>query len=165
VSFNRVRSNIKVKEYAACGVPWLASPIGPYRDLGEQQGGRLVPDFGWVDALADVVTDDRARETLAERAAAWGRTQTVAGNVGEWEAVFAEAAERAGRSVSVSLAGRDASASAGVGAGGAGRGRTIVPRPIAAPEPTAADGAGGSTAADGASAKPRRGLFRRRAAR
>jgi glycosyltransferase involved in cell wall biosynthesis len=165
VSFNRVRSNIKVKEYAACGVPWLASPIGPYRDLGEQQGGRLVPDFGWVDALADVVTDDRARETLAERAAAWGRTQTVARNVGEWEAVFAEAAERAGRSVSVSLAGRDASASAGVGAGGAGRGRTIVPRPIAAPEPTAADGAGGSTAADGASAKPRRGLFRRRAAR
>jgi hypothetical protein len=78
--------------------------------------------------------------------------------VGEWEAVFAEAAERAGRTVSVSLPGRDAPAAAGVGASGAGRGRMIVPRPIAAAEPPPAAG-------DGAPAKPRRGLFRRRAAR
>ena len=89
VSFNRVRSNIKVKEYAAAGVPWLASPIGPYKGLGDEQGGRLVPDYGWAEALTDLVTDAPARAALAERAAAWGRTQTVENNVGEWEAVFA----------------------------------------------------------------------------
>ena len=72
VSFNRVRSNIKVKEYAAGGVPWLASPIGPYKDLGEQQGGRLVVDYGWAEALTDLVTDHAARASLAERSAAWG---------------------------------------------------------------------------------------------
>jgi len=156
VSFNRVRSNIKVKEYAAAGVPWLASPIGPYKDLGEQQGGRLVADYGWAEALAELVTDDTARAALAERAAAWGRSQTVHANVGEWEAVFAEAAERAGRTVSVSLAGREAPA-ASAPAGGA-RPRTIVPRPIA---PAQADG----DAAQGSGGRPRRGLFRRRAAR
>jgi glycosyltransferase involved in cell wall biosynthesis len=156
VSFNRVRSNIKVKEYAAGGVPWLASPIGPYRGLGEEQGGRLVPDYGWSDALTDLVTDAEARAALAEQAAAWGRTQTVVGNVGEWEAVFAEAAERAGRTVSIPDAGRDAPAPAGVGGGA--RGRTIVPRPLAPPEAPPAAG-------DGAAAKARRGLFRRRASR
>lgn len=155
VSFNRVRSNIKVKEYAAAGVPWLASPIGPYKDLGEEQGGRLVPDYGWPEALAELVTDEPARAALAERAAAWGQTQTVDRNVGEWEAVFAAAAERAGRTTGISLAqGAGASADRGPAgsppAGGA-RSRTVIPRPIAEPEDA---GAGNGSA-------PRRGLFRR----
>jgi len=161
VSFNRVRSNIKVKEYAAGGVPWLASPIGPYRGLGEEQGGRLVVNHGWAEALTELVTDHEARAAMADRAAAWGRTQTVVSNVGEWEAVFAEAAARAGRTVSVSVAGRgDTSVPAVGGPNGAGaRSRTIVPRPLAAPDPTPA------ATDDGAGAKPRRGLFRRRASR
>jgi glycosyltransferase involved in cell wall biosynthesis len=162
VSFNRVRSNVKVKEYAAAGVPWLASPIGPYKGLGEEQGGRLVVNHGWADALTDVVTDADARGRLAERAARWGRTQTVLANVGEWEAVFAEAAERAGRTVSVSTAGAGVPAAAGVGAGGA-RGRAIVPRPIAAADQP--DGGAEPAPAADAPAKPRRGLFRRRASR
>jgi glycosyltransferase involved in cell wall biosynthesis len=160
VSFNRVRSNIKVKEYAAGGVPWLASAIGPYRGLGEDQGGRLVAAHGWTEALTDVVEDAQLRASLAERAAAWGRTQTVVANVHEWEAVFAEAAQRAGRSVSVSPSRRTAASSAPAPGGGNGgaRPRTIVPRPIAAPDAAA-------PAADGAGARPRRGLFRRRAQR
>ncbi|HEX7291647.1 MAG TPA: hypothetical protein VF250_11030 [Conexibacter sp.] len=158
VSFNRVRSNIKLKEYAAGGVPWLASPIGPYRGLGEEQGGRLVPDHGWSDALSDLVADGAARATLAEQAAAWGRTQTVVRNVGEWEAVFAEAAERAGRTVSVSLAGRASGDGPAVEAGTTPRARAIIPRPIAP--------AGEGSASDAASsARPRRGLFRRRGGR
>ncbi len=161
VSFNRVRSNIKVKEYAAGGVPWLASPIGPYRGLGEEQGGRLVPDYGWAEQLSALVTDHAARRALADRAGAWGRTQTVVDNVHEWEAVFAEAAERAGRTVSVSFDERGdtpapapAPAALGASSGGA-RSRMILPRPTAAPEP----------AAEGRRAKPRRGLFRRRSSR
>jgi len=161
VSFNRVRSNIKVKEYAASGVPWLASPIGPYKELGEEQGGRLVPDYGWAEALTDLVTDDAARAGLAARARAWGRTQTVVGNVGEWEAVFADAAERAGRAVERPAARAVPVASAdglgGVG-GGTSRPRAIVPRPIV-------PGADRPASADGSSAKSRRGLFRRRASR
>jgi glycosyltransferase involved in cell wall biosynthesis len=160
VSFNRVRSNVKVKEYAAAGVPWLASPIGPYKELGEEQGGRLVPDYGWTEALTELVTDHAARAALAESAGAWGRTQTVTNNVAEWETVFAEAAARAGRTVEVS-APRALSAPSIDGAGGTSRPRAIVPRPIA---PTA-DRSASPPARDGAEAKPRRGLFRRRASR
>lgn len=158
VSFNRVRSNIKVKEYAAAGVPWIASPIGPYKGLGEEQGGRLAPDHGWGEALTDLVTDGQARAALAQRATTWGRTQTVTNNVAEWEAVFAEAAARAGRSVSVPRADRDGPAAVGATAGP--RGRTIIPRPI--PE---ADASASSGADNGARLTPRRGLFRRRAGR
>jgi glycosyltransferase involved in cell wall biosynthesis len=160
VSFNRVRSNIKVKEYAAAGVPWIASSIGPYRDLGAEQGGRIVPDYGWAEALTDLVTDSGARAALAERAAAWGRTQTVSHNVAEWEAVFAEAAERAGRTVGVSLS-RTAGSSASGAAGDTANSRTIVPRPIV----PAADRAAAGPATDGGPPQPRRGLFRRGANR
>ena len=123
-----------------------------------EQGGRLVPDYGWGEALTDLVTDGPARAALAERAAAWGRTQTVTSNVGEWEAVFAEAATRAGRTVSVPRADGDAPALVGATAGP--RGRTIIPRPIPQADAPASSGAG-----DGARSAPRRGLFRRRAGR
>jgi glycosyltransferase involved in cell wall biosynthesis len=161
VSFNRVRSSIKVKEYAAAGVPWLGSPIGPYKELGAEQGGRLVPDYGWAEALTDLVTDAPARAALAERAAAWGRTQTVTHNAGKWEAAFAQAAARAGRATGSSLDQRDPSHPGPSVPGAAGRrSRTIVPRPNppagASPSPGAGDGAG---------SPPRRGIFRRRAGR
>ena len=95
IPFNRARSSVKVKEYAAAGVPWLASPIGPYRELGEKQGGRLVVDDRWHEELQRLILDGRARAKLAKRGRKWASGQTVAANLKEWEAVLAEAIERA----------------------------------------------------------------------
>lgn len=99
IRFNRARSNVKLKEYAGAGVPWLASPIGPYRGLGEKQGGRLVADDGWDDALRRLVAGARERRKLGKRAAKWARGQTVARNLDRWERALAGAVEaaRAGR--------------------------------------------------------------------
>lgn len=93
--FNRARSNIKVKEYAAAGVPWLASPIGPYAGLGEEQGGRLVDDDRWFDELLALVDDPDARRELAMRGLVWAQTQTVRANVDEWEQILEAAVSRA----------------------------------------------------------------------
>lgn len=89
---NWMRSDIKVKEYAASGVPWLASPIGPYEALGEAQGGRLVPADGWFDALSRLVDKHRERRRLARNAKKWAKHQTIDAVADRWEAVFAEAA-------------------------------------------------------------------------
>jgi glycosyltransferase involved in cell wall biosynthesis len=93
--FNRSRSNIKVKEYAAVGVPWLASPIGPYAGLGEKQGGRLVADDDWHAALARLIDKPRERGKLAKRAAKWAAGETLVRNVHLWERRLTEAIERA----------------------------------------------------------------------
>jgi hypothetical protein len=95
VSFNRTRSNIKLKEYAAGGAPWLASPIGPYRGMGEEQGGRLVKDPFWQQGLDELIVDDDARGRLRDQATAWARTQTMERNAEVWEDVFADAMKRA----------------------------------------------------------------------
>jgi len=97
IPFNRARSNIKVKEYAALGRPWLASPIGPYAALGEKQGGRLVPDDGWAEALGRLVEKPRERRKLARHARKWGRTQTISANAELWERTLTAAILRAGR--------------------------------------------------------------------
>jgi hypothetical protein len=92
-AFNRSRSNVKLKEYALAGTPWLASPIGPYADMGERQGGRLVADDSWYEALVRLIDKPRERRKLAKRAARWAAGETISKNVRVWEARFATAIE------------------------------------------------------------------------
>jgi glycosyltransferase involved in cell wall biosynthesis len=97
--FNRSRSNIKVKEYAATSVPWLASAFGPYAELGEGQGGRLVADDRWPAALDALIRDQRARKKLAKAGRSWAKGQTIDAVAGRYEAIFQEAVERAAHRV------------------------------------------------------------------
>lgn len=94
-AFNRARSNVKLKEYAAAGAMWLASPVGPYRGMGEEQGGVLVGDDDWYATLERLVVDYRQRVELAQRARAWVRRQSSDVAARQWETAFARAVERA----------------------------------------------------------------------
>jgi glycosyltransferase involved in cell wall biosynthesis len=92
---NDTRSDIKLKEYAIAGVPWLASPLGPYAGHGEEQGGRLVADDDWLDALDELIADRRARKKLAKQGQKWARGQTLDRNIGVWEDALEDAVELA----------------------------------------------------------------------
>jgi hypothetical protein len=91
IPFNRARSDIKLKEYAASGIPWLASPVGPYAGLGESEGGWLVTDDRWAEALDQLVSSGRLRRRLARRGKAWAKTQTVDAAAPLWERHFKHA--------------------------------------------------------------------------
>lgn len=91
IPFNRGRSNVKAREYAAAGVPWLASPVGSYRHLGEQEGGQLVEDDAWFDALDELVRARRARSKRGKRARAWAKRETIWEMADVWEQAFARA--------------------------------------------------------------------------
>jgi len=91
IPWNRARSDIKLKEYAASGIPWLASPVGPYAALGEQQGGRLVEDEGWFDALDRLVSRPRERRRLARRGSRWAAAHTIDATADRWEGVLRQA--------------------------------------------------------------------------
>ncbi|HUA74972.1 MAG TPA: hypothetical protein VL988_09475 [Solirubrobacteraceae bacterium] len=94
-AFNRSRSDVKLKEYGAGGACWLASPVGPYRDLGEKQGGSLVADGEWFEAIDRLLRSDRTRRRLAKRALKWARQQTVDKHAQLWESAFLAAMSRA----------------------------------------------------------------------
>lgn len=90
-AFNRGRSNVKAREYAAAGVPWLASPVGSYAQLGEDEGGTLVEDDGWFVALDELIRSRRRRVKQAKRAKAWAKRETIWTMSGIWERAFADA--------------------------------------------------------------------------
>lgn len=91
IPMNHARSDVKVKEYAACGAAWLASPRGPYATLGEREGGRLVEDDGWERALAELLSSSFTRYRLRRRAARWAKTQCIDQHVGVWIDAFERA--------------------------------------------------------------------------
>lgn len=82
------RSNVKVKEYAGAGIPWLASNRGPYVDLGVRQGGRLVDDDAWPEAIETLVASRLKRARLGRQAKSWGKTQALRHHVARWSAAF-----------------------------------------------------------------------------
>lgn len=94
IEFNRARSDVKLKEYAAAGVPWLASPIGPYAALGEKQGGRLVDGDRWHEELTRLIENPKDRRKLVKRGTKWVAGETLSRHVGEWENVLAAAIAR-----------------------------------------------------------------------
>lgn len=86
--FNRARSNVKAREYAAAGVPWLASPVGPYDALGREEGGVLVEDGDWHGALDELIRSRRERRKLAKQAKGWAERETIWNMAGVWEQAF-----------------------------------------------------------------------------
>ena len=81
-------------------MPWLASGYGPYVGFGEDQGGRLVDDDGWFDALNGLLSDGKAQRKLAKRGQKWAKDQTLEKNAPLWagalEQAIAQAEERSG---------------------------------------------------------------------
>jgi hypothetical protein len=65
-AFNEAKSHLKGLEYAAVGVPFVATPTGPYRRLHAEGIGLLAdtPD-DWYDEVRRLVIDPGRREHLA----------------------------------------------------------------------------------------------------
>jgi Glycosyl transferases group 1 len=94
--FNHSRSNVKLKEYASARAAWAASPVGPYRGLGERQGGVLVEDDDWYAALDRLIRSPRERRRLARHALRWAKHETIDRHAEEWEHAFRGALEMVG---------------------------------------------------------------------
>lgn len=93
--FSRSRSDIKLKEYASMGVPWVASPIGPYATIADLDAGGLKVDAdGWHAALSALVEEPRRRAELAQAARAWAAARTVRAVGSEWDTALNGAVRR-----------------------------------------------------------------------
>lgn len=99
IPMSYARSDVKVKEYSAAGVPWLASNRGPYAGLNPKNGGLLVEDDAWEAALLEMVSSKWKRAQLRRCAERWARSQRIDKHVSRWEAVWQEAAAMAKQAV------------------------------------------------------------------
>jgi hypothetical protein len=90
------RSNIKVKEYAGAGVPWVASARGPYEGLGTKAGGITISDEHWEQTLLDLAGSRLKRMRLRRHAESWAKAQSIVRHVDRWEAAMQKAVARVG---------------------------------------------------------------------
>lgn len=83
--FNEAKSWLKGLEYAAAGVPFVASPTGPYRALHELGAGVLAEgQKDWQRALTKLADDDSWRQEVAEVGLSVAREMTVERNAWRW---------------------------------------------------------------------------------
>jgi glycosyltransferase involved in cell wall biosynthesis len=113
IPMSYARSNVKVKEYAAAGVPWLASARGPYAGLGAAQGGMVVEDGDWQQAFDTLLGSRLKRWRLRRNATSWAKTQSIERHVDKWERAFEEAIEAAGKRARAGVASRRSQPAAG----------------------------------------------------
>ncbi len=96
-NFNRCKSAIKALDYAAIGLPVLASDRDVYRGtLADGPGGWLLPDdeSAWFVALARLVRDAALRRRLAEGARTAFARGTLAAQAGERRAAWLSLVQR-----------------------------------------------------------------------
>jgi glycosyltransferase involved in cell wall biosynthesis len=94
-AFNEAKSWLKGLEFAALGVPFVASPTGPYRGLmAEDIGWTAGKPREWERLVARLATEHRRREELA---AAWRMAAaewTVERNAWRWMEAWASVNSR-----------------------------------------------------------------------
>ena len=91
-NFNEAKSDLKGREYAACGVPCIASPTESYRGWVEEgtNGFLARRPKDWLRHLEAMVSDDGLRRQMGKAARDKARANTIQEHVGEWEQVFQE---------------------------------------------------------------------------
>ena len=90
IPFNEAKSNIKGLEYAAKGIPFIASPLPEYRLLHETGAGNLAstPDE-WVAHLDRLLDHKQRRMEAARGRDTVSQTWAIRHRGDEWRAVFA----------------------------------------------------------------------------
>jgi glycosyltransferase involved in cell wall biosynthesis len=101
-AFNEAKSWLKGLEMAAVGVPFVATPTGPYRQLAELIPCELAETREeWVDRTVELLIDDDRRQWRAEAArSAVKLSLTVEGHAQEWWAAWTRAADLRAANVS-----------------------------------------------------------------
>lgn len=78
--FNLGKSDLKVLEYMARGIPFVASNVGPFAEIAHLHGkaGFFVrSDEEWVEAIHTLIDDETLRKRLGEHGKEWVRTHRL----------------------------------------------------------------------------------------
>lgn len=89
--FNESKSDIKLVEYAALGIPAVVSDVGPYRRAIDAGAPALpaVSHREFEAHLNALVSDEEYRSNLGKQAREWAASRTIEANAHRWEAAYA----------------------------------------------------------------------------
>ena len=81
-SFGNAKSDLKIKEYAAAGIPVVASPITPYREAAESNAqivfARTFDE--WYNGLKDLIEHPEKRDEMVRKNREWIKDYWIQNN-------------------------------------------------------------------------------------
>jgi len=85
-SFNQCKSDIKIKEYAALGIPVVATRMKPYSESVKEGYTGFLASTGkeWFDYLELLIKDKELRHRLGRNQYRWYRENTIDKHIHEW---------------------------------------------------------------------------------
>jgi hypothetical protein len=102
--FNETKSDIKLREYAALGIPFIASTSSAYSTTALAARGMVAEsEREWEEALEELYRNPSLRDWMTEQGRLRARLWTTEGNGKEWESAYERA--RYTRSVRESASG------------------------------------------------------------
>lgn len=88
--FNNAKSFVKVLEYGLCGIPALASRVGPYQDYAERGGPILTAnDEQWEARLEELLNADRRAEIARANREHIAQHHLIESRIDSYEAALA----------------------------------------------------------------------------
>jgi glycosyltransferase involved in cell wall biosynthesis len=90
IPFNEAKSHLKGMEYAACGIPCIATPTESYRYWVEDgvNGFLAKSEKEWTSRLDELVADKSLRTRMGEAARMKASQNTIQEHWQEWEDVY-----------------------------------------------------------------------------
>jgi glycosyltransferase involved in cell wall biosynthesis len=93
--FNETKSDVRLREYAALGIPFVASRSEAYTTTANATRGLVAETAGeWEDALELLYKDARLRDWMAEQGRLRARLWTTEANASETERIYVGAIHR-----------------------------------------------------------------------
>lgn len=81
--FNRCKSDLRIKELGAAGLPIVASAVGEYDK--EESGAILCRTIQeWVEALSALIENEKLRKQKAEDSRAWAYSWDISNHIYKW---------------------------------------------------------------------------------
>lgn len=88
---NQAKSHLKGMEYNACGIPFIASPTGSYKDywVDEGRNGLLAySKYDWYDLMGLLLKYDDLRQEMGVFGRKKAEMNSLQENIGEWESFY-----------------------------------------------------------------------------
>lgn len=84
--FNQCKSDLKIKEYAALGIPVVATRMKPYSESVKEGYTGFLAESGkeWFDALELLIKDEALRIRLGKNNYRWYKENTIDKHIREW---------------------------------------------------------------------------------
>lgn len=91
-SFGNCKSDLKIKEYAAAGIPIVASPIVPYKEAVDNGASVLFANSfeEWYDCLTGLLTNGEKRDEMVRANKDWISKKWIQDNIGSIFEVYSQ---------------------------------------------------------------------------